>query len=215
MIADIKGVPIFQLFFSQQVENTSKSVRKEAAMRSLFLKWVAEPIVPFSAAPDPERGWSDRNRRGTRGAPGRWWQRGDARAAVPGPVDLSRRVRRLRWHSAAFRSVVQRSAAFRSIVQRGGRRVRGCVAEGVQRDPTAATLRFGRRGGASAAFSGEGPRVHSVTLMSSLASSGWCVLIVRTGRVGADFTGGNGRDPMHFHSASPLGKPALTVTLHK
>lgn len=41
------------------------------------------------------------------------------------------------------------------------------------------------------------------------------MLIVRTGRVGADFTGGSGRDPMHFHSVSPPGKPALTVTLHK
>lgn len=41
------------------------------------------------------------------------------------------------------------------------------------------------------------------------------LLIVRMGRMGADFTRGNGRDPMNFHSVSLLGKPALTVTLHK
>lgn len=32
MIARVKGVHILQFFFSQKVENTSKSVREEAAM---------------------------------------------------------------------------------------------------------------------------------------------------------------------------------------
>lgn len=82
-------------------------------------------------------------------------------------------------------------------------------------DPAAAMPRAWGGGSASGGFPREGPRADSVALPSALASSDWCRVNCQDGRVGADFTRGNGRDPMNFHSVSLLGKPALTVTLHK